>query len=126
MPGDYAVCQLSADSPLQAWMSQGDICSITWSDDECSVVCDAAVVPDGVESNTGWRVFKVSGPLDFSLTGIIAGITTALANASIAVFVFSTYETDYIMVKKGTLLRATDALVASGYAIIRDEEGDDG
>lgn len=71
----------------------------------------------------GWRGLRVAGALDFSLLGIIAGISAALAGAGVSVFVVSTYDTDYVLVKADRLEDAIAALRARGYAVEMEEEG---
>ncbi|KAJ3346222.1 hypothetical protein HDU83_003289 [Entophlyctis luteolus] len=73
---------------------------------ECSLVASAnAPVPNAgpefpVEIEDGYAAFMIHGPLDFSLVGILASLTSALAEQSISVFAVSTYDTDYILVKE--------------------------
>ncbi|KAJ3061466.1 hypothetical protein HDU99_005552, partial [Rhizoclosmatium hyalinum] len=56
-----------------------------------------------------YAAFMVHGPLDFALVGILAQLTTALAKESISVFAVSTFNTDYILVKKDKAQAAIDA-----------------
>ena len=60
---------------------------------------------------------KVLGPLDFGLTGILASLSTALAEANVSVFAVSTYDTDYILVKSDALERALQALSSLGHVV---------
>ncbi|KAJ3012840.1 UNVERIFIED_CONTAM: hypothetical protein HDU68_000995 [Siphonaria sp. JEL0065] len=53
-----------------------------------------------ISREEGYAAFVVHGPLDFALVGILAALTTALAQQSISVFAVSTFDTDYILVKK--------------------------
>ncbi len=57
-----------------------------------------------------WRVFKVQGPLGFTLTGIVASLSQPLAEAEISIFYISTYETDYVLVEDKNLNKAKDIL----------------
>ena len=50
------------------------------------------------------------GSLDFSLTGVLASLIVPLAEASISILTVSTYDTDYILVRKTQLSAAIDAL----------------
>lgn len=59
------------------------------------------------------------GQLDFSLTGIIAGISSALSKARVGVFTISTFDTDYILVREKKLEAAIDALVGEGYCVVQ-------
>ena len=66
----------------------------------------------------GWKVFKVEGPLDFSLVGIMANLSSTLASGGVGVFVISTYDTDYVLVKKENLEKAIELLSKAGHKII--------
>ncbi len=94
-----AVCRLTPDSALAPWMVEGELWSLTRTRDELSVVVDATRVPAGVRAEGPFSVFMVAGPLDFGLTGILARLTAPLAEAGIPVFVVSTYDTDYVLVR---------------------------
>jgi hypothetical protein len=63
-------------------------------------------------------VIKVRGPLPFNLIGIISGISGTLANAGISIFAFSTFDTDYVMVKEAHLDGAVNALHRAQYPIL--------
>ena len=66
-----------------------------------------------------WRALKVSGPLDFNLTGVLAALAQPLAGAGIPIFVLSTFDTDYILVREWDLSRAKQILQQDS----GDEEG---
>ena len=70
------------------------------TDEEISLVCETEYVPnDAIAVEPGWRAFRIDGTLDFGLVGIVAKITEVLAQAGISVFVISTYNTDYVLLK---------------------------
>ena len=56
--------------------------------------------------------------LNFSLIGILAKIAAALADNGISIFAVSTYNTDYVLMKKENYQKALDVLKALGYMII--------
>ncbi|OMJ23270.1 hypothetical protein AYI69_g5039 [Smittium culicis] len=64
-----------------------------------------------------WVAFKVDGVLDFGLVGILANLSGVLADAKIPIFVVSTYDTDYILVKKDRFEEAKASLINSGCKI---------
>jgi len=72
-------------------------------------------LPGSNISETGWSCIKVLGPLDFSLTGILADISAVLAKASVSIFAISTFDTDYVLVKSEKLPVARNALQKAGY-----------
>ena len=51
------------------------------------------------------------------MTGVIASLTGTLAAADISVFVVSTFDTDYLLVKDGDLDAAVESLGEAGHAI---------
>lgn len=100
LPQTLAICRLDRNSPIPSWaLRTSQFGSITASYEEISIVCDESVVPDGVKAVKGWKAFKVEGPLDLTMTGVIASLTGPLAAAGISVFTLSTYDTDYLLVK---------------------------
>lgn len=114
----YAVCRLPAGSPLPAWAADlQPFVSLTRTSDEVSVTCPQAAVPAGIQQDADWRVLKLEGPFDLALTGILAPIAAALADARVNVFVVSTYDTDYVLVKAARLEEAFRAIETLGHRI---------
>jgi hypothetical protein len=117
-PHHLAVCRLSPGSGLASWMFDGPVWSITRMPDELSVVVDATRVPHAVPAEGPFSVFMVAGPLDFNLTGILARLTAPLAEAGIPVFVLSTYDTDYVLVRTQLASAAIAAWSAASGIIV--------
>jgi hypothetical protein len=105
-----AVCRLDKKDAIPQWATDSTFFSISRTDDELSIVCSENKVPDNIKSEKNWRAVKVIGPLDFSLTGIIASLANALAGAKISIFAISTFDTDYILVKNKNLESAIKVL----------------
>ena len=115
LPMDFSVCRLP--HPQSADVSQ-PYTFLSVTDEEVSLVCQSRYVPaDATAEEPGWRAFKVSGVLDFSLVGILAGIAEVLANGGISLFAVSTYNTDYILLKEEAFPKALDLLEEAGYPI---------
>ena len=116
-PQLLAVCRLPAAAPLPSWALTSPFFSLTRTAAELSIVCLQASVPAAVTAERDWQAIEVLGPLDFSLTGILAQLATPLAAAKISIFALSTYDTDYLLVKSETLTAACAALQAAGHII---------
>src|SRR2546425_11336673 len=86
LPDRFAVSRLAADAPIPGWATQGAFFSVTRTRDELSVVCELARVPVGVQSQPGWRVFKVNGPFVLSEIGVLSALAAPLAEAKISLF----------------------------------------
>jgi len=112
---EFSVWRLAADAPLPS-VEAGGLLSITRTDDELSIV-SSSNVPAGVTAETGWRCLRVEGPLSFQLTGVLADLSAPLARAGIPIFVISTYDTDYVLVKATDLESACSALRDEGYTV---------
>lgn len=115
LEGHYAIVRLHADDAVPAW-ARGAFLSITRTSEELSIVCEEGNVPD-VIADRGWRCLKLAGPMPLDQTGVAAAFTRVLADAGVAVFVISTYDTDYVLVRDSTLDSAVAALRASGYLV---------
>ena len=88
------------------------------TDKEFSLVCETDLVPDGyTDREDGWKAFRIDGQLDFSLVGILAPIAGILAEERIGIFALSTFDTDYILIKKENEKRAASVLEKNGYII---------
>lgn len=118
IPGCYAVCRLEAAAAIPPWASGGALSSITRTTQELSIVCDAEAVPSEVRAARGYRALAVRGPLDFALVGIVASLSAALAAGGVSLFVVSTYDTDYVLVKGDDLGRAIAALEGAGHRVV--------
>ena len=113
-PWRLAVCRFPADSPLPPWVlhAEAQFWSITRTPHELSVVCSQDDLPPSVDEHAerDWRAFELAGPIPFATTGVISGLTVPLAAARIGVFVISTYDTDYLLVKAANFERASEVL----------------
>jgi hypothetical protein len=98
LPDLYAIVRLDPDEALPDWVHDSPFWSVTRSDSELSIVCAEEDLPDGVRAERGWCALELCGPLDFSLTGVVASLVSPLAEAKVPIFVLSTFETDYLFV----------------------------
>ncbi len=119
LPGMYSVSRLLASQPIPAWAIRGDFVSITrdCETDELSIVCPEQDVAHDVKSERGWRCLWVTGPLDFQLVGVLAGLVNPLARAGIPVFVISSFDTDYVLIKAENLEMAVTVLGEAGHRL---------
>ncbi|HJQ24111.1 MAG TPA: ACT domain-containing protein [Blastocatellia bacterium] len=117
LPDTLAICRLSPDAEVPDWALAADFYSITRTADELSIVCHQRNVPNDVQHEGDWRCLKVQGPLPFSMIGVMASLAVPLADAGISLFVISTFDTDYLLVKQDTLQAASAALRRAGHSI---------
>ena len=111
----FSIHRLAPDASLPEAVSECDFYSLSKTTDELSLVCPEHLAVKSEKSNPDRKCLKVAGPLDFELTGILAGITEVLAKEKLSVFAISTFDTDYILIKKQGLTAAISALQRVGY-----------
>lgn len=114
LDGAYSVCKI--ESSRRMILTPG-IFSMTVTPRETSVVCARGSEPTGATVEQGWRALYVEGPIPFGQTGVVSGITTAVASAGLPVFVISTFDSDLLFLKEETLESALAALRNNGYLI---------
>ena len=113
---DFSVCKVMDYSLVNM---DAEYSFIGKTDEEKSLVCITGDVPsNAIERDDGWKGFRIQGILDFSLIGILSKIAEILAKNSISIFAISTYNTDYVLIKKENYQRALDILEHSGYQVV--------
>lgn len=118
---DLSICRLNADAPCPDWALASAFMSITRTDAELSVVVESSAVPADAGERARlrvegpWRAFRVAGQLPFGLVGVVVSLTRPLAEAGIPVFVISTFDTDYVMVKAERVSGARAAVASAGH-----------
>ena len=115
LPDALTVCQIASPADLR---ENTGFYFLSQTDEELSLVCRTSdTPPNAIRREDGWRGFRIAGQLDFSLVGILAGITALLAGAGIGLFAVSTFNTDYILVKAEKLEQSLMLLREAGYQI---------
>jgi hypothetical protein len=116
----FAVCRLSPeqDVPAWVWQNKAALLSVTYTADELSIVCPQSLLSSGVQCEGSWKAIRIQGPLDFSLTGILVALAAPLAAAHIPIFALSTFDTDYILIKKEYSERARSVLEENGNVFV--------
>lgn len=120
LPDGLTVCRLPPDALLPAWAESDGLQAIIRTTDELCIICDEDNVPANITAEPDWRALKVQGPLVFSEVGVLASLGNPLAEAGISIFAISTFETDYILVKKSDLEAAVETLQKAGHSVRMD------
>ncbi len=120
-----AVCQLASDSRIPDWALEGGFFCVVRTSAELSIVCLEKVCSEkvctadhllnGARVERGWIALKLEGPFPFSMTGVLASFVQPLADVRISVFAISTFDTDYVLIKRDKLEEAVSALAVSGH-----------
>ena len=112
---DFTVCKITDTTEVDF---DQEFVFLSKTDEELSLVCETTCVPTNtLVTEDGWKALKITGILDFTMVGVIAQISHHLAEASISLFVISTYNTDYILLKADAYETAIHILRQHGYTI---------
>ena len=112
---DFSVCKVEDYSQVDLL---AEYCFIGRTEEENSLVCLTDRVPENVLAREdGWRGFYIDGVLDFSLVGILAKLSSLLAEHKISIFAISTFNTDYILVRQDKEQEAVRVLSEAGYQV---------
>jgi hypothetical protein len=115
-----AVCRFASDARIPAWALESGFFCVVRTRDELSIVCSEDVcpedyMPDAAPAERGWLALKLEGPFPFSMTGVLAAFLQPLAEAQIPIFAISTFDTDYVLIKRDHLEQAVAALGDAGH-----------
>lgn len=117
LKNEFTVYQYGKDDFPGAYLHDHSFISITSTGDEISVVTADNSLKGFKNAEDGWRVLKIDEILDFGAIGVIRNISRILADINTSIFVISTFNTDYIMLKRDRLESAVDALQKNDYSI---------
>ena len=101
LKGEYVVVKLPVDFQISDQILKFDFYNLTRTSDELSLVIrnDENFDFKKFEYEDNWSIFRFESLLDFSLIGVLDGVIKPLSEKNISVFVFSTFDTDYVMFK---------------------------
>lgn len=101
LKGEYVVIKLPVDFQISDQILKFDFYNLTRTSDELSLVIrnDENFDFKKFEYEDNWSIFRFESSLDFSLIGVLDGVIKPLSEKNISVFVFSTFDTDYVMFK---------------------------
>ena len=116
-PEMFTIHSLPDIAPIPPVVFSAPIYFIGKTHGELSIVIPASISITSDDSDTDWRALEVLGPLNLSMVGIMAQIGSVLAKAKVSIFVLSTFETDFFLIKQTHLDTATKALRGDGYKV---------
>ncbi|SNX81657.1 uncharacterized protein MEPE_00362 [Melanopsichium pennsylvanicum] len=140
-PGEYMLARLPPTSQIPSIVldllsrpvnvAAPIFCTVTRTHRELSILVSTPADPiwarfkaelgagtDGCGIDAAWRAFRIRGPMEFHLVGVLLNFTKCLAERSISIFAVSTWDTDYICVKQQDFENACQALKDDGWNVL--------
>ena len=121
LSGTYAIARAAPDAaPPHGILDAPGFVSVSRTADELSVVAPADRISGMDRVDGGWSVFKLHGPFAFDEVGLVAGLSRPIADAGIGIFVVSTFDTDYLLVKQADTEKAAVVWREAGHEVDSD------
>ncbi len=116
-PEKLAIVQLAPGAEVPRWAESSSIFSVTATATETSLICAGRSVPTKTPSIRPLKAFRVVGTLEETMVGVLATLLTPLAEAGIAAYTFSTFETDWILVRVVDAEKAAEEWRRRGHTV---------
>lgn len=80
-------------------------------------MCPSSSVPADINASGDWRCFRVDGDLAFDQVGVVATVSAVIAKADISLFLVSTHDRDYVLVRHNNLDQAVTVYRQQGFLV---------
>jgi len=117
LPDLFGVMKLPPPQAFPAWLNQATIFFLAQTEDEYSIMCPQTYISAGVDYVGGYRCLRVDGDLAFDEIGVVARVSKPLADAGLSLFVVSTHDRDYVLVRQDGLETAIATYQAIGVSV---------
>ncbi|QJR79665.1 ACT domain-containing protein [Alteromonas pelagimontana] len=120
LPQQFSIHSVEIEKGIPTMVLESEIYFIGRTKEELSIVVPSDIAIESLESDTHWRALELIGPLELSMVGIMARIGAILAKAKVSIFVVSTFETDFFLIKNNKLKDAIVALEKADYSVVQE------
>ena len=116
-PEKLAIVKLPPGSEIPTWAESSSLFSVTATAYETSLICAGRSVPTKTPSIHPLKAFRVVGRIEEGTVGLLAALLVPLAEAGIPAYPFTTYETDWVMVRVVDVEKASEAWREQGHTV---------
>ncbi|MDG2066874.1 MAG: ACT domain-containing protein [SAR324 cluster bacterium] len=119
LPGQFSIHKLllKDNIPDSLFKNRGFF-SLTFTDDEKSLICESNIVIESTQRDDKWNCIKLVGQLEVEATGIWSKITTICSNSGCSVLTVTTFNTDYFLVKTRHLDRLKSNFLENNFVFV--------
>ena len=114
----FGIMKLTPPQVFPAWLNQAPVFFIARTEDEYSIMCPQEYIPNGVDYSADYRCLRVDGDLAFDAIGVVARVSKPLAEAGLSLFLMSTHDRDYVLVRQADLDTAITTYKTAGFVVI--------
>lgn len=116
-PEQIAVVRLGPGAPIPEWAESSSIFSVTATAHQTSVVCAARNVPTKARHARSFTAFALAGTREPGKTGALHTALTALVEAGLDAFALSTFDTEWILVRRPDAEAAAEEWRRRGHTV---------
>jgi len=119
LPGQFSIhkLHLKDNIPDSLFKNRGFF-SLTFTDDEKSLICESSIVIESNQRDDKWNCIKLVGQLEVEAIGIWSKITTICSNSGCSVLTVTTFNTDYFLVKTRHLDRLKSNFLENNFVFV--------
>ena len=119
LPGQFSIhkLHLKDNIPDSLFKNRGFF-SLTFTDDEKSLICESSIVIESNQRDDKWNCIKLVGQLEVEAIGIWSKITTICSNSGCSVLTVTTFNTDYFLVKTRHLDRLKSNFLDNNFVFV--------
>ena len=119
LPGQFSIHELHLkDNIPDSLFKNTGFFSLTFTDDEKSLICESSIVIESNQRDDKWNCIKLVGQLEVEATGIWSKITTICSNSGCSVLTVTTFNTDYFLVKTRHLDRLKSNFLENNFVFV--------
>ena len=117
----FTINKLPQFAEIPSILARGEMCFISRTDEELTIVCPDFMAPNNVQQELGWRCLKVDATMKLQEVGILESLLQPISEAGVPIFAVSTYNTDYVFVHDENLVTVVQALQKAGHTFEHKE-----
>lgn len=117
LPEIFGIAKLAPPQPFPLWLHDASLFFIARTTDEYSIMCPQQYIPETVTYSPDYRCLRVDGDLAFDEIGVVARVSKPLADAGLSLFLVSTHDRDYVLVRQADLTAALEVYQQAGFVV---------
>lgn len=113
----FGILKLTPPQEFPRWLGSASVFFVAQTSDEYSIICPQEVIPIGIDYSADYRCLRADGDLDFDAVGVVAKLSSPLADAGLSLFLVSTHDRDYVFVHVDNLETALAIYREKGFSL---------